>query len=486
MSQKTSKSFFCLRDWMERAERAGELRRVEGAQAELEIGAISELNSKSRGPALFFTEIPGCRADFGLITGSMLNEKTLGITLGTEENLSNLEMVDRVADLLASCSDRAGDYPMEFVDEGPVMENKLLGDDVDLTMFPAPLWHEKDGGPYIGTGCVQIHRDPETGWVNLGTYRVQLLGKNRLSNYISPGHHGHIIRQKYWSQGKPAPVVISLGHHPIVFLMASSDVPTEADELSWIGAIAKGRVPVVRGPVTGLPIPAYSEVAVEGYCYPDREMSEGPFGEFTGYYAGGRKTEPYVEVKAVYYRSHPIILGSPPSRPINDFSYFFSIMRSASIREALRKAGVPGVRGVWVYEASGGRMMIVTSISQQYAGHAGQTAVIAGDCQAGGLMSRYSIVVDEDIDPSSPDDLIWALSTRTDPQFDIDILRQCWSNPLDPMLTAEQKERKQLYNSRAIINACKPFDRLNDFPAVAEASPELLKAVKTKWAQLWN
>jgi UbiD family decarboxylase len=242
-------------------------------------------------------------------------------------------------------------------------------------------------------------------------------------------------------------------------------------------------------------VPADAEVVVEGYAWPNDQLTEGPLGEFTGYYAGGQTLEPVVRVKALYYRNDPILLASPVGRPPNDTSYQFSIMRSAAIKETLRKAGVPAVRGVWVSEAGGGRMFLATSITQKYAGHAAQAAAIACNCQAGGLMARYSIVVDDDIDPSNNDDLIWALSTRSDPQEDIDILRQCWSNPLDPMITDADKARKRLWNSRAVINACIPFDRLarvaetykgEAFAPVAEATPDLLKETKEKWAHLFK
>jgi UbiD family decarboxylase len=133
-------------------------------------------------------------------------------------------------------------------------------------------------------------------------------------------------------------------------------------------------------------------------------------------------------------------------------------------------------------------MWVVVSITQQYAGHAMQAAGISALCQAGGLMNRYTIVVDDDIDPSDNDQVVWALSTRSDPATDIDVLRHCWSNPLDPMISTAAKENRQLWNSRAIINACRPWDRLKagDFPPVAEATPELLKKTREKWHWLFT
>ena len=152
-------------------------------------------------------------------------------------------------------------------------------------------------------------------------------------------------------------------------------------------------------------------------------------------------------------------------------------MRSAAIKEALRKAGVPAVQGVWVAEAGGGRMWVVTSIRQRYAGHATQAAMLACSCQPGALMTKYSIVLDE---------VIWAISTRSDPASAIDVIRQGWSNPLDTRITAEDKARGRLSSSRAIIRAVRPYDQLKTFPPVAQASPELLRATRNKWGKLWD
>jgi UbiD family decarboxylase len=482
----TPNSAFDFRRWIESARAIGQLKDALNVDLKFELGAISELNAKRRGPAILFDKFAGYPEGFRVLSGSMLNAATLGLTLGIDAKLDNMALVDRVSDILRRVETNAKDYPIEYVSDGPVMENVKTGDEVDLNIFPVPLLHELDGGVYIGTGCVQIHKDPDTGWVNLGAYRVQKHSKNTVGNYISPGHHGNIIRQKYWDRDQPCPVVMVFGSHPLFLVMAGLEVPTGVDEYTWVGAIAGRRVPVIRGPVTGLPIPADAEIAIEGFVSKGDRHEEGPFGEFTGYYAGGRNPEPVVHVKALYYRNDPIILSSTPCRPVHDYSYFATVLRSASIKESLRKAGIPGVKGVWVSEAGANRGWVVTSIEQKYAGHAAQTAHVAVQTQVGGLMNRYSIVVDDDIDPSNNDDVIWALSTRSDPATDIDVVRQCWSNPLDPMISTEQKARKQLWNSRAIINACRPWDRLlaKDFPPVAEATPALLKATREKWSSL--
>lgn len=476
-------NFFDLRQWIEKARSLGQLRELNGVALDLEPGTITEINAKRKGPAILFDKFQGYPDGFRILTCSMGNAATVGLALGWDQKLSNTELVRKVAEELRDIDSTARNYPVEFVADGPVLENRMVGDAVDLSIFPTPLWHEADGGRFIGTGLIVVLQDPDTGWTNVAPYRVQLQGKNLLSNYIAPGHHGFPIRQKYWDKNEPCPVVMCFGTHPLIHLIGATDVPPQVDEFNWVGALARQRVPVIKGPVTGLPIPADAEIAIEGFAYPGNAMKEGPFGEFTGYYAGGTRPQPLVDVKAVYYRNQPIMLGMPPSRPPDSVAYYFSVMRAAAIMETLRKSGIPGVKSAWSGEAGGGRMWLVTSIQQQYAGHAEAAAGIAALCQAGGLMCRYSVVVDEDIDPSDNDDVIWAMCTRSDPAADIDILRQCWSTALDPTITTSDKDADRIWASRAIINACRRWDRLknNDFPKVAESRPDLIRAMKEKY-----
>jgi UbiD family decarboxylase len=479
----TAADFYDLRGWIEKARAIGQLREVNDAALDIEPGTITEINARKKGPAILFDNFAGYPKGYRILTCSLSNAATVALSLGFAGQFTNAELVNRIAEELREIDTKAKEYPVEYVSDGPVMENVVTGDKVDLNIFPTPLWHEEDGGRFIGTGVVMMHRDPDSGWTNVAAYRVQLQGKNLVSNFIAPGHHGYGIRQKYWDKGQPCPVVMCFGSHPLLHLIGATDVPPEVDEFTWIGALAKQRVPVLRGPITGLPIPAHAEIAIEGYAYPGEEMKEGPFGEFTGYYAGGRRPQPLVQVKGVYYRNQPIMLGMPPSRPPDSVGYYFGVMRAGAIKESLRKNGIPGVKTVWAHEAGGGRMLVITSIKQQYAGHAEHAAGIAALCQAGGLMCRYSIVVDDDVDPSDNDDMLWALCTRSDPATDIDVLRQCWSTQLDPTISRTDKDNNRTWNSRAIINACKRWDLVlsNDYPKVAESRPELIKAMKQRY-----
>ena len=124
-------------------------------------------------------------------------------------------------------------------------------------------------------------------------------------------------------------------------------------------------------------MPAAAEIVVEGWIRPDRLLQEGPFGEWTGYYSGSLRPVPVLEIERLYFRNDPIILGTPPGKPPNDYSYMRALLKSAMIQDELVKSGVRDVRGVWAHEAGGGRLLIVVSIKQRFCGHSRQAGFMA-------------------------------------------------------------------------------------------------------------
>jgi UbiD family decarboxylase len=158
------------------------------------------------------------------------------------------------------------------------------------------------------------------------------------------------------------------------------------------------------------------------------------------------------------------------------------VMRSALLHDALVASGVPDVKAVWAHEIGGARMFNVVSIKQRYAGHARQAGHILSQCGVGAYMSRYSVVVDEDIDPANLQEVMWAVATRSDPAMDIDIIQRGMGSKNDPMFVAYPYAAP--LSSKAIIDACRPWDHLDEFPAVAEASKELQEKTRAKWKDL--
>jgi UbiD family decarboxylase len=142
---------------------------------------------------------------------------------------------------------------------------------------------------------------------------------------------------------------------------------------------------------------------------------------------------------------------------------------------------VLGIQGVWAHEAGGSRMWLTVSIKQMFPGHAKQAGLIASQCHAGSYANKYVVVVDEDIDPANMNDVIWAMCTRVDAREDVEILRGCWSTALDP---TSYPSDERMFNSRMVIDACRPWGRRSEFPKVARSSKELDQRIKAKWAHV--
>lgn len=456
-----------LREWLAKVEEAGELKTIPGVDWNLEMGAIAELFPAY---AVLFDSIkdypPGYRVVVGLLSSLKRSSLTSHLPLDTDRNSFISAWRDRLHSLRP--------LPPVEVEDGPLLENVKNGKEINLWDFPAPKWHELDGGRYIGTADVAITADPEEGWINLGTYRVMVHDRDILTLYISPGKHGRIHREKYFAAKKPCPVAITFGQDPLLFLLASKQMPFGESEYDYAGAIRGAPYEVIRGELTGLPIPAYAEIAVEGEILPDEKVSEGPFGEWTGYYASGEQKESVVRVKRLMHRNHPIITGAPPFRQPAGADTCNSLVRAAAIWNTLEKAGAPEIRGVACYQAF---FFTVVAIRQRYPGHARQVGVLASHCDNAGYMGRYVVVVDDDIDVADFNDVLWAMCTRVDPIKSIEFTERCWSGPLDPIIPKAEKG----FNSRAIIDACRPFEWMKDFPPVSGASKELKDKVKKKY-----
>ena len=463
-----------LRDWIQKVDAMGELRTVQGAHWDLEIGAITDVAHHTEdSPAILFDDIVGYPSGKRILSNVMKSIRRLGLTLSMPTNLKKMEFVAAMRERIHSHKPVA---PIK-VDSGPVMENVRTGKDINVFDFPAPKWHELDGGRYVGTGCVTLTRDTDEGWVNLGTYRIMIQNEDTVGLYISPGKHGRIHREKYFSQGKPMKVAISLGQDPLLFLGACTELPFGMSEYDWVGGWKEKPIEVIETEFSGLPIPAHAEVVIEGECRPDIRMNEGPFGEFTGYYASAVREEPVVKIRSIFFRKDPILFGYPPTKPPSESSFFFAFYRSALLWDELEKAGVPDVRAVWCHPAGASRMLTIVAIRQRYPGHARQAGLLASQCHANAYLGRFTVVVDDDIDSTDLQEVVWAMTTRCDPETDLEILRRCWSGPLDPIIPKERKG----FNSRVVLDACRPYEWMKDFPAVVGLSPAQKEEVLKKW-----
>jgi 4-hydroxy-3-polyprenylbenzoate decarboxylase len=469
-----------VRDVIAYAESIGQLSRVNGADWNLEIGVLAEIfahRNRGAAPAVLFDNIVGYAPGLRVVSGLHNSARRLAYSLGFEPTDDPTELVRAYRDRMKTF---APIDPVE-VESGPIMENVVSGDDVDLFKFPVPHIHELDGGRYIGTYDMVIMRDPDTGWVNCGTYRVAAQQSKVAGLWMSPGKHGRQIRDKYFARGEPCPVLVVCGQDPGLFLAASHEVGPGDNEFAYAGGHRGAPYEVISSQIHGLPMPANAEIVLEGQLVQGDSAPEGPFGEFTGYYASGVHDEPVVRVQRVYHRNDPILTMASPMRPPTDVSYAKCIVQSGMIWDEIESAGLPGVTGVWCHEAGAIRGFVVVSIEQRYPGHAEQAGQLVANCASGHYAGRWVVVVDEDIDATNLDDVIWAMSTRCDPDSDLAILKRSRSTPLDPLLRKPPWE-----NTKGILNACRPWAWREEFPAVASASFELRTAVEQKWAAVIN
>jgi 4-hydroxy-3-polyprenylbenzoate decarboxylase len=467
-----------LREWILKAQELNQLRTIYGADCDVEIGAITEMVClRSKHPkALLFDRIKDYPPGWRILSNVFANQELAAMTLELPFKLT-------AGDFTKAWRRKAKQLvlrPAKEVNWGPILENVRFGKEIDLNIFPSPKWHEKDGGRYLGTGNIVVTRDPENGQVNVGVYRMMLHACDKLGLFIAAGHHGRVHREKYFAYGKPMPVVAVFGMDPLLFTAGALALPISVNEFEWVGGIKDTPVEVIRGRRTGLPIPSTAEIAVEGYVYPGKTMPEGPFGEFTGYYASAIREETYVEVETVYFRNDPIVLGSPPMRPPSGHFHVRLPIVHALIWDALEDAGVPDVRGV-TYLPFSGYGFLVIALKQRYAGHAKQAAMIAAQCKSGAYLGRYIVVVDDDIDPYDTNEVLWAIWTRSDPEDSVDLVRRCWSSPLDPRISPDRRATGDFTNSRMIIDATRPFEWADKFPESIGVSKELQMRLKTKW-----
>ena len=276
-----------LRQWLDEARRLGEVKQVSGLTWEQDIGMVSGVAMHDDGaPCFVFDDVPGTIAGSRVLV-NFFGGKRKNMTLGFPTGLSKLELSEGFRTSFMGPMTR---IPPKYVNDGPIFENVMTGDDIDVTRFPAPKWHAGDGGRYIGTGSFNVTRDPDEGWINCGTYRVMIHDAKTAGFYISPGKHGRQMRDKYQARGERMPVAVVCGGDPMTFLMASSEVPYGVSEYEVVGGIRGKPVEVVNGPITGLPIPANAEIVIEGFVEPGNERVEGPFAEWTGYYASDLQT----------------------------------------------------------------------------------------------------------------------------------------------------------------------------------------------------
>ncbi len=465
-----------LRDFIAVCEKEGQLKRIKAeVDWELELSHICKVVEEKSGPALLFENLKGY--DSPVLTGAFGTTQRLAIILGKGPDLS---MVDLTKEWVSVAVKEL--IPAREVKDGPIFENVVEGDNVDTFAFPSPKFYELDGGRYFGTAVFMVIQDPETGDVNLGTYRMGILDDKSVGVQILKGKKGDRIMKKYGKMGKKMPACAIIGGDPLHIFAGAATIAKARSGYDVVGSLRGEPVEIVRGRFTGLPIPAAAEIVLEGEIDPANLRNEGPFGEYTGYYTEElikQIPKPALDVKQVYFRNKPILWETSVGRPVGDQHMLYAFTRNASLWTDLAKMEIPGIKSVYTMPEASGRFWVIVSVQQMYPGHADQVgaAVIASNTGTYGI--KGVIIVDDDIAADDLPRVWWALGTRYNPARGTQIINRGRSTPLDPAIGADENK---FITSRIILDATIPFE-WKVKPTEIKLTDSIMKKVKERWVE---
>ncbi len=481
-----------LRSWLATLAAADQLRRVTAlVDWDQEIGAIARANLSLGGPALLFGNIAGhqntrCTKFF---TSGIGNRRQIQLMLGLPETATDAAIVRHLKDTFGK------PIPPRVVDTGPVKDNLVEGDDIDLWQFPAPKWHGSDGGRYLDTFCGVVTEDKVTGRDNIGLYRGMIVDRDKIAKLLAPiqGWGGHLQAYK----PEPMPVAVVYGWHDVLPFCAGSPFPKDVCEWDMMGAILGRPVDLVTCETVPLHVPASAEIVVEGFVDPDPDTfaDEGHFAEYPGYVDGHAAPTPVLRVTQITHRHDPVLRGSlegmRPGFLVEDSMVNYA--RSAIAWNVLESLGVRGVTDVWMSPVSNGTNIVV-QIHKAYRGHAQQVAAALWGTSGSIWFYKHVMVVEEDIDLHDPAALDWALAYRVNAGLgDISFYGPTLGSPLDPS-TPHQKSNMAKYGSgewhRVLIDATRSWEFEprpewggRHYPPINKIAPELEARIAARWEE---
>jgi len=418
-----------LRDFLRLLEERGELRRVSArVDPRLEITEVCDRVLRAGGPALLF-EKPGESAMpllgnlFGTTTRVALGmgAESVSALRGIGELLATLrepQAPEGIRDALAKLPQfkRVLDMAPRSVRKAPCQANVIEGGEVDLGMLPVQTCWPGDVGPLI-TWPLVITRGPERKRVNLGIYRQQVIGPNRvIMRWLA--QRGGALDYREWCAahaGKPFPVAVALGADPATILGAVTPVPDTLSEYAFAGLLRGSRTEVVNGVGVDLPVPASAEIVLEGHIHPGDEAPEGPFGDHTGYY-NEVETFPVLTVDRITHRDNPIYHSTYTGRPPDEPSVLGEALNEVFVPILQRQ--FPEIADFYLPPEGCSYRLAVVSIRKRYPGHAKRVMFGLWSFLRQFMYTKFVIVTDDDIDIRNWKDVVWALVTRMDPVRD--------------------------------------------------------------------
>ena len=430
----------------------------------LEIGEITRRSYELLAPAPLFNRIKGVGGGFrvlgapgGLNRDPRTRFARMALALGLPPEAPGRAIVEALADSAA----RPG-IPPRSLTTGPCKENIVLGEDVDLTCFPAPLIHASDGGRYIQTYGMNIVRTPDGKWTNWSVNRMMLLDSKRLTCLIPPNQHIGVIHAQWRALGRPTPVVVALGVEPGLPYVGGMSVPEGIDESHVLGAHFGEPIEVVRGETVDLPVPATAEIVIEGFISHDETGPEGPMGEYPGYLdISTGKPKPILNVSAVTFRNEAILPVVAAGPPVEEDHTGWGMPHAAMCLRDLRAAGLP-VTGAWmVLESACHWMLIAVASDWHERTRLTSTALAERIGQAifttkTGFGIPKILLVEDDFDFTDIGKTVWAFASRAHPRHGEVTFANEAQNNLPVFLDADEKFT---YHATKVVHNCLLADR---------------------------
>jgi len=480
-----------LRDFIDQLERGGDLKRIsKRISPNLEITEISNRVLRAGGPALLF-ENPG-ESKIPLLSNLFGTEQRVAQALG-EDNAAALREVGKLLAFLKEPAPPKGfkeamktlpiykkilDMSPKVVKNPKCQQIQLHGDDVDLSILPIQTCWPGDAAPLITWGLVTT-RGPTRQRQNMGIYRQQLIGRNRLiMRWLT--HRGGALDYKEWCELKsdePFPVSVVLGCDPATILAAVTPIPDSLAEYAFAGLLRGSKTEVARSLLSDLEIPARAEIVLEGHIYANDVAEEGPFGDHTGYY-NEVESFPVFTVEAMSMRKDPVYHSTYTGRPPDEPSVLGLALNEVFI--PILQKQFPEIIDFYLPAEGCSYRVAIVSIKKQYPGHAKRVMMGVWSFLRQFMYTKFVIVVDDDIDARNWEDVIWAISTRTDPIRDITLID---NTPIDYLDFASPVSG---LGSKMGLDATNklPGETTREWGEPIKMSAEVIARIDTLWAEL--
>ena len=428
-----------LRDFITNLEKQGELKRITTeVDPHLEMTEICDRVLRAGGPAILFENPKGSKIP--VLANLFGTPKRVALGMG-EDSVEALREVGKLLAFLKEpeppkgMKDAWDKLPIfrqvlnmgpKVVKKAPCQEQVIEGHAIDLSEYPIQLCWPEDAAPLITWGLV-VTKGPHKTRQNLGIYRQQVIGKNRvIMRWLS--HRGGALDFKEWQQthpGEPFPIAVVLGCDPATILGAVTPVPDTLSEYAFAGLLRGSKTELVKCIGSDLQVPAQSEIVLEGFIYPDDMAPEGPYGDHTGYY-NEIDSFPVFTIERITQRKNPIYhstyTGRPPDEPA-----ILGVALNEVFVPILQKQ-FPEIVDFYLPPEGCSYRMAVVSMKKQYAGHAKRVMMGVWSFLRQFMYTKFVIVVDDDVNVRDWQDVIWAITTRMDPARDTVLIE---NTPID-------------------------------------------------------